>query len=278
MAIKDVLLLLDLAPDGGPAAAVAIDLAARLEAHVTGVAMAIDPIVPGFVAAPIPVELIEAAREAARKEAQAAADRFEQAAALAGVAREARIAEVLMGGAPDTFLANCRLTDLFVVGQQDEARPESMRTELIEAALFEGTAPVLIVPYITRGGIATDKVMIAWDGSRTASRAVHAALPVLALARQISVVMVGRAVDQQPGEPGADLATYLARHGLSVDIETIPSPETGIADALLNHAADRGFDLLVMGGYGHSRVREFFFGGATRDILASMTVPILMAH
>lgn len=278
MAIKDVLLLLDLAPDGGPAAAVAIDLAARLEAHVTGVAMAIDPIVPGFVAAPIPVELIEAAREAARKEAQAAADRFEQAASLAGVAREARIAEVLMGGAPDTFLANCRLTDLFVVGQQDEARPESMRTELIEAALFEGTAPVLIVPYITRGPIATDKVMIAWDGSRTASRAVHAALPVLALARQISVVMVGRAVDRDPGEPGADLATYLARHGLSVEIETIPSPETGVADALLNHAADRGFDLLVMGGYGHSRVREFFFGGATRDILASMTVPILMAH
>ena len=277
MAIKDILLLLDLAEEAGPAAAVAVDLAARLDAHVTGVALAIDPIVPGFVAAPIPVELIEAAREEAVKVAQGATRRFDDLAGRAGVSRETRIAEVLMGGAPDSLLANCRLTDLVVIGQEDSSKPEAMRTELIEAALFEGTAPVLVVPYITRGAVSTDKVMIAWDGSRTASRAVHAALPILAQAKSISVVMVGSAMDQ-PGEPGADLATYLARHGLAVEIDTIPAPATGVADALLNHAADRGFDMVVMGGYGHSRVREFLFGGATRDILAAMTVPVLMAH
>lgn len=278
MAIKDILLLLDLGREAGPSAAVAVDLAARFQAHVTGVALAIDPIVPGFVAAPIPVELIEAARDEAIRTAQAAAAGFETLAERSGVSRETRIVEVLMGGAPDSLLANCRLTDLVVVGQQDSSAPEAMREELIEAALFEGTAPLLILPYITRGGsIPTGKVMIAWDGSRTAARAVHHALPFLAIAQSITVVMVGTALDQ-PGEPGADLATYLARHGFPVDVETIPAPATGVSDALLNHAADRGFDLLVMGGYGHSRVREFLFGGATRGILANMTVPVLMAH
>ncbi|MEJ1157668.1 universal stress protein [Prosthecomicrobium sp. N25] len=277
MAIKDILLLLDLAKDKSPAAELALDLAGRMNAHITGVGLAIDPIVPGFVVAPIPIELIEAAREEALKTARDAAARFEHAAGLAGVSRETRIVEVLMGGAPENFLANCRTTDLVVVGQEDPDKPEGMREALIEAALFEGAAPLLVVPYITRTALSTSKVMIAWDGSRTAAHAVQAALPILAQAGQIAVVMVGAAMDG-PGEPGADIATWLARHGLSVDIETIPAPATGIGDALLNHASDRGFDLLVMGGYGHSRVREFLFGGATRDILRSMTVPILMAH
>lgn len=277
MTIKDILHLVDLGPTTSPAATVAIDLAARFDAHVTGLALAIDPIVPGFVAAPIPVELIEAAREEALNAARAAGTRFEDEARRSSVSRELRIAEVLMGGAPDSFVANCRLTDLVVIGQDDPDRPEAMRETLIETALFEGVAPVLVVPYIAKTGLATKRVMIAWDGSRTAARAVRAALPILATADAISVVMVGSAIDQ-PGEPGADLATFLSRHGLKVDIETIPAPATGVGDALLNQAADRGHDLVVMGGYGHSRVREYLFGGATRDILRSMTVPVLMSH
>lgn len=278
MAIKDILLLVDLGRSDSPAAKVAIDLAGRFDAHVTGLAMAVDPIVPGFVAAPIPVELIEAAREEALQAARGAGARFEEDARVAAVSREVRIGEVLMGGAPDSFVANCRLTDLVVVGQDDPDRPEALREALIEAALFEGVAPVLVVPYIARTGLGTRRVMIAWDGSRTAARAVRAALPILATADKVSVVMVGDAAANLPGEPGADLATFLSRHGLTVEIEVIPSPGTGVADALLNHAADHDHDLLVMGGYGHSRVREFLFGGATRDILGRMTVPVLMAH
>lgn len=275
--IKDILLLVDLAKDRSPAATVAVDLAARFDAHVTGLALAVDPIIPGFVAAPIPVELIEAAREEALKAARDGGARFEEHARMSSVSRETRIAEVLMGGAPESFVANCRLTDLVVIGQDDPDRPEPMRDALIESALFEGVAPVLIVPYIARTGLATKRVMIAWDGSRTAARAVRSALPILKTADKVTVVIVGSAMDQ-PGEPGADLATFLSRHALSVDIETIPAPSTGVADALLNHAADRGLDLVVMGGYGHSRVREFLFGGATRDILRTMTVPVLMTH
>lgn len=277
MVIKDILLMLDLVRDPSPAAGVAVDLAARLGAHLTGVALAVDPVVPGFVMAPIPVELIESAREEAKRTADAATARFEALAAREGLSREIRVAEALMGGVPDSVVAQARLTDLVVVGQDDPDKPEPMREPLIEAVLFQGAAPVLIVPYIAGPTLATNKVMIAWDGSPTAARAVRMALPVLRLAGSISVVMIGAAVEL-PGEPGADLAVWLARHGLKVDLETLPAPGTSIADAILNHASDRGFDLVVMGAYGHSRLREFLFGGATRDILERMTVPVLMAH
>jgi nucleotide-binding universal stress UspA family protein len=152
-----------------------------------------------------------------------------------------------------------------------------MRDAMIEAALFDGAAAVLVVPYVTAKPLALDRVTIAWDGGRAAARAVHAALPFLEKAKHITVLMVGKA-GSVPGEPGADLAVWLSRHGLDVEIECIEAPEISVADALLDHAADKSVDLLVMGGYGHSRVREFLLGGATRGILASMTVPVLMAH
>ncbi|WP_333822173.1 universal stress protein [Pinisolibacter sp.] len=295
MAIKDMLVLLDngyatsdrpVVPRGtgnadvdaiGPGPTLAVDLARRLEAHVTGVALAVDPIVPGFVVAPLPVEVIEQARTQAMEVARTATDRFRVIAERGGVAAETRVAEILMGGAPEGFVVNCRSTDLVVIGQDDPDRPEPMREAMIETALFEGTAPLLVVPYISRGAIALDRVMIGWDGSRTAARAVQAAMPLLALAKKISVVMIEKA-GSTPGQPGAELATWLARHGLDVELVQVEAPDISVADALLDHAADKAFDLLIMGGYGHSRVREFLLGGATRGILATMTIPVLMAH
>jgi nucleotide-binding universal stress UspA family protein len=295
MAIKDMLVLLDnghatsdkpAAPRAsgnadvdaiGPAPTLAVDLARRLGAHVTGVALAVDPIVPGFVVAPLPVEVIEQARTQAIDVARNATERFRATADKAGVAAETRVSEVLMGGAPEGFVVNCRATDLVVIGQDDPDRPEPMREAMIETALFEGTAPLLLVPYISRGAMALDRVMIGWDGSRTAARAVQAAMPLLTLAKSIAVVMIEKA-GSNPGQPGAELATWLARHGLEVEVTQVEAPDISVADALLDHAADKSFDLLVMGGYGHSRVREFLLGGATRGILATMTIPVLMAH
>ncbi|TBW37199.1 universal stress protein [Siculibacillus lacustris] len=296
MAIKDMLVLLDnghatddvrrgkpkagaeaTVPGIGPGPSLALDLAARLGAHATGVALAVDPIVPGFVVAPLPVEVIERARTQAVEAAQSAVTRFAEAARQSGVSAETRTAEILMGGAPEGFVAACRTTDLVVIGQDDPDRSEPMRDMMIEAALFEGTAPLLLVPYINRGGGGFRRVMIAWDGGRAASRAVHAALPLLVGAEKIAIVLVGRA-GSASGQPGAELATWLARHDLDVEVTPIEAPDIPVADALLDHAADRSFDLLVMGGYGHSRVREFLLGGATRGILASMTLPVLMAH
>jgi nucleotide-binding universal stress UspA family protein len=288
MTIKDMLVLLDNGPrvdarssaEGaslGPAATAALELAARIGAHVTAVALAVDPIVPGFVVAPLPVEVIEQARTQAIAVADAAAAAFTAEATRLGVPHETRVSEILMGGVPEGFAAAARTTDLVVIGQDDPDHPEPMREAMIETALFEGAAPTLLVPYISRGALAFDRIMIGWDGGRTAARAVHAAMPVLHMASKLAVVMVERA-GSDPGQPGADLATWLARHGLDVEVEQIEAPDIAVADALLDQAADKSFDLLVMGGYGHSRVREFLLGGATRGILASMTLPILMAH
>lgn len=276
MSLKDIVVLLDQVRETSPATQMAIDLARRAEAHLVGVALAIDPIVPGFIMAPIPVDAFEVARTQSLEAARAALDRFEAATHREGVSAEPRLAEVLIGGVPETFTAQARLTDLIVIGQSDPDRPEPLRGVLIEAALFDGVAPLLLVPYINKGGLEAKRVMIAWDGSRAAARAVHAALPLLPLAAELSVVIVGPVAKQ--GEPGADIATYLARHGLQVTVETLPAAPSGVADTLLNHVADRKYDLVVMGGYGHSRFREMILGGATRDMLKTMTVPVLMAH
>jgi nucleotide-binding universal stress UspA family protein len=286
MTIRDMLVLIDngtAAPAGatprplGPAPAAALELAARLGAHATGVALAVDPIVPGFVVAPLPVEVIEQARRQAIAVADEAAAAFSAEATRLGIGHETRISEILMGGVPEGFAAAARTTDLVVIGQDDPDHPEPMREAMIETALFEGAAPMLLVPYIVKAPLSFARVMIGWDGGRTAARAVHAALPILKLAEKISVVMIDRA-GSLPGQPGADLAEWLARHDLKIDVEQIEAGDLAVADALLDHAADRSFDVLVMGGYGHSRVREFLLGGATRGILASMTLPVLMAH
>lgn len=275
MAIKDVLTLVDL---GGKQHAVraALDLAARCDAHVTGLTIAFEPVVPGFVAAPMPADYIELARNQALKAAQESGKTFNDMARMAGVKSEVRTAEMITGGSAEAVLSHCRLTDLVVLGQDNPDEPEPMREMLIETVLFEVGVPVLVVPYIG-GALPLKKVMVAWDGSPTATRAVHAALPVLQMADKVTVMIVetGR---RPHGEPGSDIATYLARHGLDVTIDVVPRPSGGVGDAILNYVSDKGIDLVVMGGYGHSRMREFLFGGATRDILAAMTVPVLMAH
>jgi len=123
-------------------------------------------------------------------------------------------------------------------------------------------------------------VLVAWDASREAARAVADAMPLLAAADAVIVL----AVDPQPGPdghgeiPGADIALHLARHGVKAQIERTVSAGVPIGELLLSRAADLGADMLVMGAYGHSRVRELLLGGATRSILASMTIPVLMSH
>lgn len=277
MRAKDILFTIDLAEKPGPAESAAIDLAASSRAHLTGVALSVSPVVTGFVVAPVPVDLIESARAESTQVAEAATKRFADKAKRAGVEVETRVHEVLMGGIPQSFIASARLADLLIIGQENPDAPEPLRDLLIETALFEGNAPVLVVPYIPRPELKFGKVLIAWDGSRPAARAVRNALLFLEAGTAATILMVGDAA-KQPGQPGADLATWLARHHLNIDIATMPSVDIPIAASILNYATDNGFDLLVMGAYGHSWVREALIGGATRDILKTMTVPVLMAH
>ena len=137
---------------------------------------------------------------------------------------------------------------------------------------------MLVVPYIQRDGLKLDRVMVCWDGSRNAARAVGDAMPLAAGARKPSRSSSSHGENGKSDElPGADIAHHLARHGLKVELQRIVS-DSDVANTILSQAADARTDFIVMGGYGHSRMREFVLGGATRGILASMTVPTLMSH
>ena len=120
--------------------------------------------------------------------------------------------------------------------------------------------------------------MVCWDGSRSAARAVADAMPFIVRAKAAEVVIVASEPAKSDEMPGADIAHHLARHGARVEIKPIVTAETDVASTILSHAADASADFLVMGGYGHSRLREFVLGGVTRGILTSMTVPTLMSH
>ena len=163
------------------------------------------------------------------------------------------------------------------MGQSEPDQP-AVGDLIIEAALFDTGRPVLVVPYIQRAGLRLDRILLCWDGSRSAARAAADALPFLRRGRLVEVVTVASEPAKTDEMPGADIAQHLARHDVKVELNRIVTVETDVASTILSHAADSSADLLVMGGYGHSRLREFILGGVTREILSSMTVPTLMSH
>ncbi len=275
MAIKDILVIVDLF---GKRVAVdlAVDLASRTSGHLTGVSTVFQPTISGYAAAAVPADFIVAALETAQADANAAAAAFREAAGRAGIMYEARTADLMAGTGFTEIFKQCRVSDLVVVSQADPERPEPLRPSLIESILFESGAPVFVAPYIATNKLKLDKALIAWDGSATAARAIHSALPLLALARQVEILIVGPA-NPEP-DAGTDIAQHLARHGLKTGLTRTPRGKIDVADILLNHVSDKAIDWVVMGAYGHSRLGEIVFGGVTRNVLSEMTVPVLMTH
>lgn len=275
--VRDVLVIVDNAGER-KAAIVAADLARRAGAHLTGLALAFDPVVPVYtVAAPIPTDFIVAAHEQGVADAKAALAAFEAIGEQAGIPVESRIGESISGDSFAAVVRNAVVSDLAVVGQDNPDQPEPARTMVIEALLFQTGIPVMLVPYAGVGEFVPDRVVVGWNGSPSAGRAVRDAMPLLAMAREILVAIVdeGR---EAPGEPGADIGAYLARHDLDVTVRTIGNMSGGAGHALLAYAADENADWMVMGAYGHSRLRQFLLGGVTRTVLADATLPVLLAH
>lgn len=276
--INDLHVIADLA---GPrnATALATDLALQLDAHLTGVALAFEPIVPVYtMTTPLPTDLIVAAHDQAVNDAKAAATAFEAAASAAGIRYASRTTESVSGDGFEGITRSLSLSDLVIISQQNPDVPEPMRELLIEAILFQSGAPALIVPYTGVKEFKPGRAIVAWDGSAAASHAVRAALPFLHLAKEVVVVIIHESDKHATELAGADIATHLARHDLHVEVREITNTTGDIGQTLLSFAADEAADWLVMGAYGHSRLREFFLGGATRGILGSMTLPVLMAH
>ena len=274
--IKDIVVNLGLGARD-PAGDFAISVADTFKSYVLGVAFAYEPIIPGSVMGGIPAEFIETQRAESDKKARAAVTRFEQAAARAGISAESRIISASISGAADQLGRLGRRFDLVVIGQPERER--AVPDEVVnEGVLFESGRPVIFVPFIQKAGLKLDRVMVCWDGSRAAARAIADAMPFLQKAKQVEIVMVSGAKPKNDEIAGVDLGQHLARHGLKVDVKRITSPEIDVASTILSYAADSSADLIVMGGYGHSRLREFILGGVTRGLFESMTVPALMSH
>ncbi len=274
--IKDLIVNLGLG-EQDPAGNFAISIAETFEAHLLGVAFAYEPVVPGSVMGGIPPEFLDTQRAELEKGAQAAIARFEQAAKREGISYESRMLSASVAGASDQLARMGRRFDLAVLGQatRDQPTPEDL---VDEGVLFDAGRPVIFVPFIQKTGLKLDRVMVCWDGGRAATRAIGDAIPFLEKAKQVEVVVVGSKPPKSDEVSGADLGQHLARHGVKVDVKRITSPDIDVASTVLSYAADSSADLIVMGGYGHSRLREFVLGGVTREILESMTVPVLMSH
>jgi nucleotide-binding universal stress UspA family protein len=274
--IKDIVVNLGLG-EHDPAGDFAISVADTFQAHLLGVAFSYEPIIPGTVMGGIPPEFIDSQRAESDKKAKTAITRFEQAAKRVGISAESRTISTSISGAADQLGHLARRFDLAIVGQP--GREQSMPDEVVdEGVLFESGRPVIFVPYIQKTPLKLDRVMACWDGGRAATRAIADALPFLKKAKQVEIVIIAGKAAKADEVPGADLGQHLARHGLKIDVKRITSPDIDVASTILSYAADSGADLIVMGGYGHSRLREFVLGGATRGLLEAMTVPVLMSH
>ena len=275
--IKDLVVNLDVGERPDFAGEYAVSVAELFAAHIAGIAFVYDPILPVTDAGYIPPELIETQRADNEAAAAAAIGRFTAAAARGGVSAESLKLGSSLAGAADQFSRIARRFDLAVVGQAD---PEISAVEetIAQTTLFESGRPVIVVPYIQKTPLKLDRVMACWDGSRPAARAIADAMPLLERAGSVEIVIVANEPAKENEIAGADMGEHLARHALKVEVERLSGGGIDVGDALLSHAADSGADFIVMGGYGHSRLREFVLGGVTKTLLRSMTVPVLMAH
>jgi nucleotide-binding universal stress UspA family protein len=275
--IKDIVVNLSIGENGGPAGDYAVSVADTFGAHVVGIAFVFDPIVPISGTGYIPAEVIDTQLADNQSAAKAAIDRFAASASRAGVSAEPLTLSASAAGAGDQFGRLARRFDLAIVGQVE---PETSAVEelIAESTLFQSGRPMIVVPYIQKAPLKLDRVMVCWDGGRQAARAIADAMPILEKAGKVEIVIVANERGKEDEIEGADMGQHLARHGLKVDVKRISSGNIDVADALLSHVADSGTDFIVMGGYGHSRLREFVLGGVTHSILRSMTAPVLLSH
>ena len=281
MAFKDILVHLDAAPACAARLAYAADMARACGARLTGLYL-VDPPMPVFAGTGgaggmALAGLMEQLREEALAEAGPVEKAFKAALDSHGLEGEWRLME---GPTARVLAEHGRYADLIILGQTDPDAPRPGGDAVIEAGLLETGRPVLVLPYAGSPSFATGQALIGWNASAQASRAVHDALPLLARMKKVTVLVVKPEIgaDAHGEEPGADIARHLARHGLPVVVQRVEGADVSAGDVLLNEAAETGADLIVMGGYGHSRIREFILGGATRTILKQMTAPVLMAN
>ena len=277
MSYKDILVHLDDSGSSAARLAAAVQLAVAHGAALTGLYIVPDYDSAFLAAGYAAPELLAVARQAGEKQLQQQEAVFRSATVTSGVVAEWRCAQ---GDAAYQFILHAGCHDLAVIGQSDPQDPASAPAWFIGQVLLGAGRPVLIVPYIGPGPGGGDRALIAWNGGREAVRAVSDALPLLRKARQVHVMVVQQPGGGAPQEAvsGAALCRHLARHGIAAHSELLPASDLEVGDVILARATDAGANLIVMGAYGHSRLREIVLGGVTRHLLHHMTALVLMSH
>ncbi|WP_416896875.1 MAG: universal stress protein [Minwuia sp.] len=281
MAIKDILLHLDPDTDMKTDIAAAVALAEANDAHLAGLYVSVPASqVPAFTMVGLPPDLMESI-EAREREAEAAVHKiYEEALSRSSIAVDYRRDSGSAAAVADVIGQHARHSDLLIMGQ---SRPDTTRAgghEVVEEAILAAGRPVLVMPYTGTRQTFAKNVVVGWDGSREAARALGDAMPLIEKADKVHVMVVNP--DKRRGAhgemPGADISTHLARHGLKVELDVENARDIDPANFILSRCADIGADLLVMGAFAHSRIQQTLFGGVTRSILQQMTVPVLLSH
>ncbi len=272
----------------GPALDAAFAVAAPFAAHVSGLHVRLDPalavpLVGEGMSGAMVDELMAEAERQSRMGAQTARQAFDEAcarhgavAAMAPTGTSVTVEWIeVVGREEDVAVRASRLSDLTVVGR-GEGESEATPSMTLNAVLMESGRPILVVPQALPGPFG-DNIAIAWNASAEAARAVTFAMPMLKRAKTVTVIQVAED-DHTSALPGHELSTYLAWHGIEAASHTSSAYASHAADALVNECGDLGIDLLVMGAYTHSRLRQLIFGGVTRRMLQAAPFPCLMSH
>lgn len=279
MALKDLLLHVEATSSGEARADYAIALAKADNAHLVALAFAPSGVIPHYGAAEVMIPLPEDFLSSIKARAEAALAKVRTKAEAEGVSVETRLIRGLPIDQGRQMAVHVRHVDCAVLGQP-EPDEETGHLGLIEDCLFGTGRPAVITPRQSGSVIRPQRLMAAWDGSPEATRAFNDALPFMREAGEVAVVVVNpenRPADHG-ADPGADIALHLARHGVKAKVVQVHERGMPIGEVLLGRAREMGSDMIVMGAYHHSRLREFVIGGATRYVLDHTHVPVFMAH
>jgi nucleotide-binding universal stress UspA family protein len=277
MAFKDILLALTSYPEPTPVSVVegAVSVAAALGAHIAALSCEMHVQVPGHFISGSVVGLpgiIAGEAGKSRRNAEDLIAAFEAAAAKAGVSREAILQKCKTFEVPELLTEYARLRDLTII-------PESSDQAYAEAVIFGSGRPTLILPQNPRARpFELGTVAVAWDFSRAAARAVSDALPLLERAKRVRVVSVLNEKHLDRKHSAEELSKNLSRHGIDVVLDRVDAGGRPIGEVLEAYVTSHAADMLVMGAYGHSRLREFVLGGATQSLLSKPPLPVLFSH
>jgi nucleotide-binding universal stress UspA family protein len=277
--IKNILLHLDHSSGCQNRLQTAFAMAKNYDALITGLFVVPDYVVPSYVEAQISVDLITDVTEKALARARDTLSEYQKMAAAAGVAMDAHVVE---GQVIPILREHSKYSDLLMLGQDQPDDPDNASYGLADALLFEGACACMVVPHSGKLALPGKRILLTWNASRESARALREAMPMLKTAETL-VVLSSEPDDADAtiarGHPHADeLARFLESHGIESVSSGINDLDISASDAILGQAAEMDADMIVMGAYGHARLREIILGGVTRDLLKQSPIPLFLAH